>query len=62
MVKLLGVSPEYVLWEMTWENVVLYSQACPTYGCGEREWDPGKDANDPGNPMGSDGLVTDPFN
>jgi hypothetical protein len=59
MVKLLGVSLEYVLWEMTWENLVLYSHACPVYGGGG--WDERKDANDPCNSVGGDGLVTDPF-
>lgn len=62
MVKLLGVSPDYVLWEMSWENLVLYSHACPAYGrVDDGGWDTSKDANDPVNSLGGDGVVTDPF-
>lgn len=51
MAKALGVTPDYVLHEMTWANMALYSAALPTYG-GTRDKAKGQEvikADDPRN-------------
>lgn len=48
--KNLGVTPQCVLYEMSYENATLYGYATPYYSYGdEQQWDSGLDANDPCN-------------
>ena len=48
--KNLGVSPHYVLYEISYENVIMYGKATPSYNdLKEKAWDPTLDANDPNN-------------
>ena len=47
--KSLGVTPEHVLFEMSYKNLLLYSAAIPQYDDEEDEWDPKLDANNPVN-------------
>lgn len=51
MVKNLGVSPDYVLNEMSYENLIMYGNATPTYDSEktEEKWDDSLDANNPAN-------------
>lgn len=60
MCKNLGVTPEYVLHNMTYQNVMLFSHATPTYESKKEdkkgnkngtqwEWDDSLDANNPDN-------------
>lgn len=60
--KNLNVPPDYVLHEMTYQNVMLYSHATPSYKSEKkekgREWDESLDANNPANNNTEDGKVT----
>lgn len=48
--KSLGVTPEHVLFEMSYKNLLLYGAAIPQYDDEEeKEWDPKLDANNPDN-------------
>ena len=47
--KLLGVTPAYVLHEITYQNLIMYSLAAPHYDDIEDEWDESLDANNPDN-------------
>lgn len=47
--KNLNVSPNYVLYEMSYENLLLYSKATPCYDDEKDEWDEALDANNPNN-------------
>ena len=63
--KNLGVSPDYVLHSLTFENLILYSHATPVYafteGSDHSHWNDRLDANLPGSITLPDGLVTNPF-
>lgn len=62
--KNLGVSPDYVLHQMTYENVIMYGFATPVYDPDDKnDWDPSLDANDPSNIKNGNesGVVTNPF-
>ena len=65
--KNLRVTPEYVLHELTYENLVMFGYATPIFDPDEHkkeeDWNPALDANDPdNNKEQGDGEVTDPFN
>lgn len=48
--KSLGVTPEHVLFEMSYKNLLLYGAAIPQYDDEEeKKWDPKLDANNPDN-------------
>lgn len=65
MCKNLGVSPDYVLYEMTYENLIMYGYATPTYDEEDEKgikFDESKDANNPDNFKHlKAGIVTNPF-
>ena len=65
MCKNMGCTPDYVLHEMTYENLCLYGYATPTYDPDydeEKEWNPALDANDPSNFGGvKDEIIKNPF-
>lgn len=43
------MTPHEVLYEMSYENLLLYSAATPHYDDERDEWDSSIDANDPKN-------------
>ena len=48
----MNLTPDYVLYEMSYENLILYSRAAPHFddeGEKEIEWDESMDANNPEN-------------
>lgn len=47
--KTLNTSPEYVLYEISYENMVLYTKAMPYYDDEKDDWDDSIDANNPNN-------------
>lgn len=47
--KNLNTTPEHVLYEMSYENLLLYSKATPCYDDEKDEWDETLDANNPDN-------------
>lgn len=48
--KLLNTTPGYVLYEMSYENLLMYGYAAPSYDDEEaEEWDDRLDANNPDN-------------
>lgn len=50
--KNLNVPVETVLYDMSWQNLVLYSSATPQYNDekdSKKEWDESLDANNPDN-------------
>lgn len=51
MSKNLGISPDYILNELSYENLIMYGYSLPTYNSdGETdEWDDSIDANNPDN-------------
>lgn len=51
----LNATPEYILHEISYQNLVLYSSAAPSYSSKEKEeeWDDSIDANNPDNFNGS---------
>ena len=53
----LGVAPDYVLYEMTWQNALMYGYAQPNY---DDEWDESIDANNVRNEF-KEGVVKNPF-
>lgn len=67
--KNIGVTPDYILYEMTYENVLMYSHATPTYESDDDITDDNKkngfrpelDANNPDNfnNLDDDDMVTD---
>jgi len=60
--KNLGVTPDYVLHSMTYENMIMYGFATPIYDSDEDDWDESLDANNPNNFKGlAEGDVTNPF-
>lgn len=51
MAKNLGVPPDYVLNEMSYENLIMYGNSTPTFDSEKKEddWDDSLDANNPAN-------------
>ena len=48
--KLLNTPPNYVIYEMSYENLLMYGYAAPSYDDEEtEEWDESLDANNPDN-------------
>lgn len=48
--RLLNTTPGNILYEMSYENLLMYSYAAPSYDDeGEEEWDESLDANNPDN-------------
>ena len=47
--KNLNVTPEYILYDISHENLVLYTKATPFYDDEKDEWDDSLDANNPEN-------------
>lgn len=47
--KLLNTTPDYVLYEMSYENLLMYGYAAPSYDDEEDDWDESLDANNPDN-------------
>jgi len=50
--KNIGVPPEHVLYEMSYENATLYGYSAPYYDHDkdkEKDWDESIDANNPNN-------------
>ena len=50
--KAMNVSPDYILYEISYENLLLYSAATPLYDDEKDEddgWDESLDANNPDN-------------
>ena len=58
MCSALGVTPDYVLYEMTWQNVLMYGYAQPNYD--DDDWDESIDANNVNNNF-KEGVVKNPF-
>lgn len=53
--KNLNMTPSEVLWDMSYENLLMYSAATPQYDDEKApEWDASKDASDPAN---NDGMT-----
>lgn len=63
MCKNLGVTPDYVLHGMTYENLIMYGYATPTFDDDDSTaFDESKDANNPNNFKNlKEGIVTNPF-
>lgn len=64
MCKNLKVTPDYILYNMTYENLLLYGYATPVYDPDDKEeFDESIDANDPKNAgkLGTTEKVTNPF-
>lgn len=53
----MGVTPDYVLYEMTWQNALMYGYAQPNY---DDDWDESIDANNVKNEF-KEGVVKNPF-
>lgn len=47
--KNLNMKPSEVLYDVSYENLLLYSKATPCYDDVKDDWDDSIDANDPGN-------------
>lgn len=47
--KNLNVSPDYILYDISYENVIIYTRATPQYDDEKQEWDERLDANNPNN-------------
>lgn len=47
--KNMNATPDYVLYEMSFENAILYSAATPAYDDEKDDWDDELDANNPNN-------------
>lgn len=47
--KSLGVTPQHVLFDMSYKNLLLYSAAIPQFDDEKDTWDPKLDANNPDN-------------
>lgn len=43
------MTPDYVLYEMSYENLTLYTAATPQYDDEKDDWNPALDANNPDN-------------
>lgn len=50
-VQALHCTPDYILHQISYENLVLYSSAAPSYDSADKEdeWDDSIDANNPNN-------------
>lgn len=60
MASNIGVTPDYILHKMTWENLLMYGYATPVYDADD-DWDESLDANNPKNFMNKEGKVKNPF-
>lgn len=52
MAQSLHATPDYILYGISYENLLLYSSAAPSYSSSdkkEEEWDDSIDANNPDN-------------
>ena len=51
MSKNLGLTPDYILNELSYENLIMYGYSLPSYDTGSEaeEWDDSIDANNPDN-------------
>lgn len=47
--KIFGTTPDYVLYEISYENLIMYGCAIPRYNDEKDDWDPSIDANNPDN-------------
>lgn len=47
--KMFNTTPEYVLYEMSYTNLIMYGASAPSYDDEEEEWDESLDANNPDN-------------
>ena len=47
--KNLNATPDYILYEISHANLVLYTRATPYYDDEKNEWDESIDANNPNN-------------
>lgn len=47
--KNLNTTPEHVLYEMSYQNLLMYSAATPHYDDVKDDWDDSIDANNPDN-------------
>lgn len=53
--KNLGCTPNQILYDYSWQNLMLYTAATPAYDdVEEKEWDERLDANNPANFKGKD--------
>lgn len=60
--KNLGVTPETVLYEMSYRNLLLYSAATPQFDDEKKsKWDASKDANNPDNFKTKEGGIEEEF-
>lgn len=55
------MSPGEVLYDISYENLLLYSKATPCYDDAKDDWDASIDANDPGNFNNKDGNEEEVF-
>ena len=53
----MGVSPDYILNDISYQNLIMYGCAAPHYDDVENEWDESLDANDPTNFSSNDEEV-----
>ena len=49
MSKNLGLTPKYILDELSYENLIMYGYSLPSYDAASEEWDDSIDANNPDN-------------
>jgi hypothetical protein len=65
MCKNIGCTPDHVLYEMTYENLIMYGYATPVYDPDDKnDWDESIDANNPElarKISHGEGKVTNPF-
>ncbi len=47
--KNLNTTPEHILYEMSYENLLMYNAATPHYNDEKDDWDASIDANNPNN-------------
>lgn len=51
MSKNLGITPDYILNELSYENLIMYGYSVPSYDSDDKkdDWDDSIDANNPDN-------------
>lgn len=47
--KIFGTTPDYILYEISYENLIMYGCAIPHHDDEKDDWDPSIDANNPDN-------------
>lgn len=47
--KNLNTTPDYILYDISYENAIIYARATPQYDDEKDEWDDSLDANNPDN-------------